>query len=94
MNIQPLRGKTPELLSWLVILILIGQGNTFEIRTSRADAHSKDLLPSGKNLELKDKDAIEKTYYHWIKTSDKDFVTMMHLFHAKDFHCPYLSDTL
>jgi HEPN domain-containing protein len=40
----------------------------------------------GKNPGLKDKIDIEKTYSHWINTSDKDFVTMMHLFRSKDYH--------
>ena len=29
---------------------------------------------------------IEKTYNHWIDTSDKDFNTMIHLFDSKDYH--------
>jgi len=29
---------------------------------------------------------IEKTYNHWITTSDKDFDTMMHLYESKDYH--------
>ncbi len=29
---------------------------------------------------------IEKIYNHWLKTSDKDFDTMMHLYQAKDYH--------
>ena len=29
---------------------------------------------------------IEKTYNHWISTSDKDFNTMNNLFNSKDFH--------
>lgn len=29
---------------------------------------------------------IDKTYNHWITTSDKDFGTMMHLFESKDYH--------
>ena len=29
---------------------------------------------------------IEKTYLHWINTSDKDYVTMMNLFNSKDYH--------
>lgn len=29
---------------------------------------------------------IEKNFDHWIKTSDKDFDTMNHLFEAKDYH--------
>ena len=33
-----------------------------------------------------DKIDIEKTYNHWIETSDKDFGTMVHLFESKDFH--------
>ncbi|HOW30377.1 MAG TPA: HEPN domain-containing protein [Bacteroidales bacterium] len=35
---------------------------------------------------MDDKTNIEKTYNHWIKTSDKDFITMMNLFHSKDYH--------
>ena len=31
-------------------------------------------------------DENEKTYYHWINTSDKDFITMIHLFESKDYH--------
>lgn len=29
---------------------------------------------------------IDKTYYHWISTSDKDFETMIHLFNSKDYY--------
>lgn len=29
---------------------------------------------------------IEKTYNHWITTSDKDYNTMIHLYESKDFH--------
>lgn len=29
---------------------------------------------------------IDKTFSHWINTSDSDFKTMVHLFDAKDFH--------
>ncbi|HOB85970.1 MAG TPA: HEPN domain-containing protein [Bacteroidales bacterium] len=29
---------------------------------------------------------IEKTYNHWIVTSDKDFNTMIHLYDSKDYH--------
>ncbi len=29
---------------------------------------------------------IDKTFYHWITTSDKDFNTMIHLFDSKDYH--------
>lgn len=29
---------------------------------------------------------IEKTYNHWICTSDKDAITMIHLFNTKDYH--------
>ena len=29
---------------------------------------------------------IEKTYIHWVTTSDKDFSTMLHLYNSKDFH--------
>ncbi len=29
---------------------------------------------------------IEKTFKYWIDTSDKDFDTMIHLFHSKDYH--------
>ncbi|MGD9558720.1 MAG: HEPN domain-containing protein [Mangrovibacterium sp.] len=28
----------------------------------------------------------DKTYNHWINTSDKDAVTMDHLYHSKDYH--------
>ena len=28
---------------------------------------------------------MEKTYNHWIDTSDKDFETMLHLFQSKDY---------
>jgi len=29
---------------------------------------------------------IEKTFFHWIMTSDKDYDTMIHLFEVKDYH--------
>lgn len=29
---------------------------------------------------------VEKIYFHWINTSDKDFITMIHLYDTKDFH--------
>jgi len=29
---------------------------------------------------------IDKTYNHWITTSDKDYNTMIHLFDSKDYH--------
>ena len=29
---------------------------------------------------------LEKTISHWIKTSDKDFDTMVHLYNSKDYH--------
>lgn len=29
---------------------------------------------------------IDKTYNHWINTSDKDFNTMVHLYDSKDYH--------
>jgi HEPN domain-containing protein len=29
---------------------------------------------------------IENTYNHWINSSDKDFVTMIHLYKSKDYH--------
>jgi HEPN domain-containing protein len=29
---------------------------------------------------------IEKTFNHWNDTSDKDFITMLHLFETKDYH--------
>lgn len=29
---------------------------------------------------------IQKTVNHWINTSDKDFITMMHLYNSKDYH--------
>jgi HEPN domain-containing protein len=29
---------------------------------------------------------IEKTYNHWINTSDKDYTTMIHLYSSKDYH--------
>ena len=35
---------------------------------------------------MKDKIDAEKTYNHWIATSDKDFNTMIHLYDSKDFH--------
>ena len=28
----------------------------------------------------------EKIYNHWINTSDKDFITMIHLYNTKDYH--------
>lgn len=35
---------------------------------------------------MEDKIDIDKAFSHWIKTSDKDFNTMMHLYHSKDYH--------
>jgi HEPN domain-containing protein len=35
---------------------------------------------------MSDKFDIEKTLKHWIKTSDKDAVTMIHLYNARDYH--------
>lgn len=29
---------------------------------------------------------IQKTYNHWLTTSEKDYVTMIHLYESKDFH--------
>ena len=29
---------------------------------------------------------IEKTFNHWISTSDKDSITMTHLYNSKDYH--------
>jgi len=29
---------------------------------------------------------IQKTYNHWITTSDKDYITMIHLYESKDYH--------
>lgn len=29
---------------------------------------------------------IDKTYNHWITTSDKDYNTMIHLYDSKDYH--------
>lgn len=29
---------------------------------------------------------IQKTYNHWITTSDKDYKTMIHLYESKDYH--------
>lgn len=29
---------------------------------------------------------LEKTFNHWINTSDKDFNTMIHLYKAEDYH--------
>jgi HEPN domain-containing protein len=29
---------------------------------------------------------IEKTYNHWIDTSDKDYITMINLYNSKDYH--------
>jgi HEPN domain-containing protein len=29
---------------------------------------------------------IEKNFNHWIKTSDKDYKTMIHLYEANDYH--------
>ena len=29
---------------------------------------------------------IEKTFTHWVTTSDNDYETMIHLYDAKDFH--------
>ncbi len=33
-----------------------------------------------------DKVDIDKTYNHWINTSNKDFITMMNLYKSKDYH--------
>lgn len=35
---------------------------------------------------MADKLDIEKTYYHWINTSDKDYTTMINLYNSKDYH--------
>jgi HEPN domain-containing protein len=35
---------------------------------------------------VNDRVDIDKTYKHWFITSDKDFVTMINLFHSKDYH--------
>jgi len=29
---------------------------------------------------------IDKIYNHWINTSDKDYITMTHLYNTKDYH--------
>lgn len=29
---------------------------------------------------------LEKTFNHWLTNSDKDFITMTHLFQSKDYH--------
>ena len=29
---------------------------------------------------------IEETFNHWINTSDKDSITMIHLYNSKDYH--------
>lgn len=29
---------------------------------------------------------LDKTYNHWINTSDKDALTMIHLYNSKDYH--------
>lgn len=29
---------------------------------------------------------LDRTYNHWITTSDKDFETMNHLYDSKDYH--------
>lgn len=29
---------------------------------------------------------IEKTYNHWMNTSGKDSITMIHLYKSKDYH--------
>ena len=29
---------------------------------------------------------IDKTYNHWITSSDKDFITMIHLYDSRDYH--------
>ena len=34
----------------------------------------------------KNKIDIEKTYNHWIMSSDKDFETMEHLYNSRDYH--------
>jgi HEPN domain-containing protein len=33
---------------------------------------------------------IEKTYNHWINTSDKDFITMMNLYNSRDNHWSFI----
>ncbi len=35
---------------------------------------------------INDKIDIEKIYYHWLESSDKDFYTMTHLYDSKDYH--------
>ncbi len=35
---------------------------------------------------MEDNFDIEKTYNHWINTSDKDSTTMIHLYNTKDYH--------
>jgi HEPN domain-containing protein len=35
---------------------------------------------------MDDKVDIEKIYNHWIKTSDKDSITMIHLYNSMDYH--------
>ena len=37
---------------------------------------------------------VEKTFTHWIDTSDKDYETMYHLYEAKDFHWSLFTDHL
>ena len=35
---------------------------------------------------MADKIDIEKTYTHWMNTSDRDSITMIHLYKSKDYH--------
>jgi HEPN domain-containing protein len=35
---------------------------------------------------MTDKVNIEKTFLHWITTSDRDFATMVHLYDSKDYN--------
>jgi HEPN domain-containing protein len=35
---------------------------------------------------MNDQINIDKTYNHWITSSDKDFITMIHLYDSKDYH--------
>ena len=37
-------------------------------------------------MKMKDQINIEKTFNHWIATSDNDFETMNHLYVSKDNH--------
>lgn len=37
-------------------------------------------------MDMANNVGIENTYNHWINTSDRDFITMIHLYKSKDYH--------